>query len=196
MSSLLQQQMMMTQNAASGSLWSDDFSANTIANYTIRAQGATGTWAVTSGQMTCTLAGATQSILTPTGSSFTDGYVETDVTYADDGGIVARVADANNYYLLAFHDASANSGTPNTFTIYSCVGAGFTALASNVAIPGGWTRGTSKTFRLTLSGSSISVSIDGTVLSTVTDVNITAAGNYGLRDGINTVKFDALRAWA
>lgn len=161
-------------------LWFDNFSSNTLGNYNSAAQGTLATWGITSNQMVGT--GGTQAILTAKVVTFLNGYVQASVTYADDGGIILRSLDANNYYLLTFHDGSATSA-PNTYSIYKCVGGTFTPLSLNQPISGGWTRGVLKVFRFAITSSTLTVKIDDTLINTVTDSSLTSSGFFGMRNG-------------
>ena len=177
--------------ASIGNTFLDDFSSNTIANYTEFA-GTTATWAVSGGFLQPTTVSA-QSILTRNDISFKNGEVSASLTQADDAGIALRVQDVNNYYMVAISDASATTGTPNTVRLWKRVAGTFTALTPNIAIA--FVRGTAHTLTLRANGIGFQVDFDGANLATVTDSAIGTIGKIGARcNGSITPKFDSLSA--
>ena len=90
-------------------------------------------------------------------------------------GITGRAAPAaNTYYFVRWQ------GSVNSWQLYKVVAGTATQLGSNVADT--FTSG-SKTVRLTMSGTTISVSVNGTQIISQTDAVITAAGAAGVRGG-------------
>ncbi len=178
--------LLMARGALSGH--TDDFSSNTLSSYTEYADAAGG-WSIGSGVISCNTPLLTykQSCLTRNGVSFADGTVSCIITAADDAGMVLRLADNNNYYLVAISDASGGNGATNVVRIWRRVGGTFTGLTSGIPIS--FTRGTPHTLSFTATGSTLSVKFDGTTIGTVTDSAISASGKCGIRhdSGITTI---------
>lgn len=156
----------------------DLFDTDSTASYTQYAD-ASGAWAVSGGELVAT--GGTQSVFIRNGVSFQDGYVEADMNHAHDGGLVLRFQSNTSYYLLALSDDSGANPT-NNFRGFVRSGATFTdiSLLGNIT----WTRGTSKKIRFSISGTTLSVSVDGTQVASTTHSGITAAGGCGMRNNI------------
>jgi hypothetical protein len=72
------------------------------------------------------------------------------------------------------------NGTVNGWQLFKTVNASSTQMGTTV--PGTFTSG-SKVLRLTVNGSTISLSVDGVQLLSVTDTSITTAGKAGVRMG-------------
>jgi hypothetical protein len=177
--------------ASAAPITSDDFSSNTIGSYTARQDSGTPTWTIASGELTfgATLVG-TQATLTRNGFSAADAYVEADMGGANDAGLVLRLADQNNFYLLTISDDSGTNPTAN-FRIFKRVAGTFTQLGSSVNLA--WTRGTSKVIKFSIAGSTIKAFMDSVEQLSVTDSAITAAGLIGMRSNATGDAFQALR---
>lgn len=90
-------------------------------------------------------------------------------------GITGRAsAGANTYYFVRWQ------GSVNSWQLYKIVASTATQLGSNS--PDTFTSGT-KTVRLTLQGSTISASVNGTQIISVTDTTIAGSGFAGVRGG-------------
>lgn len=169
----------------SGSAGVDDFSADTLGNYTAYEDGAS-TWAITDGKLEG--GQANQSVLTRNGVSFVDGEVSCVTTRANDAGLVLRLQNVSNYYLLVFKDESSNTGGAGTVVIYKRVGGAFTQIGASAGIA--FTRGTSHTVVFRANGTSLQADFDGVNKLSVTDSAISAAGLCGPRgnapSGLNT----------
>lgn len=161
----------------------DDFSTDTSSQYTLTKDGSgSASIVVSGGQLyvdhTVAYVLGDQVSVTRNGTSIADGYVEIETDYQDDGGLLGRFTDQSNFYLAAVYDDSGRAGGIN-LRLYKRVAGGFTQLGSGQNFT--WTRGTKKTVRLTMSGTTISVSVDGTTLISVTDSSHTSAGKIGVR---------------
>jgi len=161
--------------ALPGPVWQDLFDADQLtAEYTSGGD-VVGTPAVSGGVLTYT--GGTQATLLKNNLLQQDCDIIINTDQAQDGGIVTRYQDANNYYLLALSDDSGASPASN-LTLYKRVSGTLTSLATaNVA----WTRGTSKSAKLTLHGSRLEAWFDGVKVISVIDTAFTGGG-VGLRN--------------
>ena len=168
---------------------SDVFDADTSAQYTQYADTA-GTWAISGGELVAT--GGSQAVFVLNGTSYTDVAIEADINTAGDGGLVLRVTNKSNYYLLALFDDSG-AIAPQNVRIYKRVGGTFTQLGSDVNIT--WTRGTSKTIRFQAAGTTLTAFVDGTQVLQVTDSSLAGPGGVGMRNNVsgNQSKFQAFR---
>lgn len=142
--------------------------------------------------LTINSTGASQGSLCRNGVWETNGSITAGITQAPDSGIVYRLIDVNNYYLLVVHDASA-SGTPNTLTLYKNVAGTFTSLGSSAI---SFTRGTSHTFKLSVSGTSLTGYFDGISVITATDSSLSGPGWLGLRHNGATATIFTSLSWA
>ena len=168
----------------------DAFDADSTASYTQIADSA-GAWAVSGSELVAT--GGTEALFVRTGISYTDCTVECDCNYAYDGGLVLRVVDSANYYLLKLSDDSGAAPSVN-LRIWKRVAGAFTAIGTSVNTT--WVRGTSKTIRFQVVGSVLTASIDGAVIITVIDTDLAGAGGVGMRNtggGSNLSKYQAFR---
>lgn len=163
-----------------GPVWEDIFDTDSLAEYT--SGGDPATWAIADGVLTGT--GGTQATLIKNNLLLRDMEIEINSDQAQDGGIVARWQDANNYYLLALRD---DSGEANNLQLYKCVGGSLTSLdTADVA----WTRGTSKLIKFTLHGSRLEAWFDGAKVISVTDTAL-SGGSAGLLNN-NATAFQVL----
>ena len=169
----------------------DDFSTNTIASYTQTQDSGSPTWTVSGGKMNTSGAFGTQAILRRNSFSQADASVEVDCSAADDGGVVLRFQDQSNFYLMALADDLSGIGSGNNIRVFKRVGGTFTQLGSTVNVL--WTRGTVKTFRFAMSGTTLTGYMDGALQFTITDSSIAAAGAVGMRAADSGVAYDAFR---
>lgn len=149
----------------------DSFDTDTSAEYT----SSDGTWIIGGGECVAPTS-ASQSVLSRDDFSVVDAYCEADCDKADDGGLVARYVDDNNYYLLAVRDDSAPDS--NNMQLFRRVSGTFTSLN---AIDFSWVRGNQHTFRLEVVGNSIRCYVDGFLIIDETDSGVSSAGSIGLR---------------
>lgn len=150
----------------------DDFSTNTIANYTTGGNSA-GTWSISGGALTA--AGGLQ--ITGLLNGLFSNRVRCKMTEAAAGGLILRYVDNNNYFLLEVEDASAAT-EPNTLSIWRKQSGAFTRLAGPIAIS--FTRGTEQAFDFIAIGSRLIAKMNDTVVATANDTNFAATGRAGL----------------
>lgn len=88
-----------------------------------------------------------------------DGWVETTSVKSDDGGLIVRFQDNENYYMLGFRDDDAPPprGERN-LQLYRRSGEGFEDLSLEDI---DWPRGTRRTIRLAVEGATLRVYVDG-----------------------------------
>jgi subtilisin family serine protease len=169
----------------------DNFDGTSLGAYTL--YNTTSAWSMSGGYLNSSAA-ARQSVAIRTGASIANGWVETVTDQASDGGLVLRFQSNGNYYLLAIRDDS-RFGYAN-LEMYKAAGGAFTRIAGPVDLS--FVRGGSKTFRFEANGSTLTASMDGTVVLQATDATY-ASGGFGVRHdntraetGI-TSRFDLLR---
>jgi len=156
---------------------SDNFAVPDAWNYT-NFYAAVATFAFTSGLVTANGSGGSQAILVRNDVLLADGVVAATATQCNDGGLVMRAKDLNTYYLLVVHDSAYAVGTPNRMVLFKNIAGTFTSLGTAVI---SFTRGTSHTFSLSVTGASLVAKFDGVTGITVTDSSISGAGMVGLR---------------
>ena len=154
----------------------DTFATDTTSLYTQYAD-ANATWAVSGGELVAT--GGTQAVFIRNGLSYTDVAIEADSNYAHDGGLILRFVDNSNYYLLTLSDDSGVLPS-NNLRIFKRVAGAFAQLGSSSDIT--WTRGTSKTIRFQVSGTTLTASVDGTQVMSTTDSAFAGPGGLGMRN--------------
>lgn len=174
--------------------WFDDFSSSgTLASYTPSADASGATWAISGGTLSASGGSTNQCALLYSGLTFGDGYVESEMTQSDNAGIVGRFFDQANFYIFIVRDASSVIG-PNQWDFYRRLGTTFTLI--NTGSLANWTRGTSRTFRLSLAGTgsgNIALADGGTTLATLSDASI-SSGKWGVYTyGPLVNQFDSLR---
>lgn len=142
----------------------DEFDGNSLSKYSHYSESGSG-WALLGGELVGT-GPAIQSVLVRNGVSMTDGWVEVESRYADDGGVVARYQSGTNYYLLAFRDDAAPSprGFQNLALYHRVPGAYHEFWSANVT----WPRGTPARIRMEMDGGQIRVIFNGEVVGIVT----------------------------
>lgn len=136
----------------------DPFDHNTLPSYTAFTDGGVTNWAIGGGELVGSGV-SDQGVLLRGGTTFTDGWVETASTRADDGGLVLRFAGPTNYYLLAFRDDSAEvpRGAQN-LAVYHRDGSAYNEMWNGNL---GWPRGSRHTIRFEAAGSKLRVYFDG-----------------------------------
>lgn len=173
----------------------DDFSANTLSSYTMSQDSGAPSASIASGTLTLTTpSGTANAVLRRNDVSIQDGFVEADVDYANDSGIVLRFQDNANYYLLGLSDDSGVNSAVNLL-MYRKVAGSFTNIGSTLNIS--WPRGTQKIIRFQAVGSALRAFVDGDLVLSATDSNIAPAGSIGMRGNYVLAgagnKFNALR---
>ena len=172
------------------SLNEDTFDTDSTAQYTQYADTA-GTWTVSGGEMVAT--NGNQSVFIRNGTSYTDVVIEADINHANDGGLVLRFVNNSNYYLLTLSDDSGANPTSNLRLFKRSAGT-FTQLGGADIT---WASGTSKTIRFSVSGTTLTASVDSTQVISVTDSAISGPGGVGMRNSTTLVgqqsKYQSLR---
>jgi hypothetical protein len=155
---------------------SDTFDSGSLAAYTEFADVAA-SWSIANGVVTGAGAGQ-QSHLIRTGVQFTDGWVEADMDYADEGGLALRFRDQGNLYLLTIHD-NGSLLSQRTVEMFKRVNGQFTLLAYGRSA--NWPRGQVRTVRFEAVGSLLRAYVNGVMIHEVADNSITQAGAVGMR---------------
>lgn len=163
-------------SVGAGGIGSDTFDSGSLDPYTQFAD-VPASWSIANGVLTATGAGQ-QSHLIRSGVLFTDGWVEAEMDRADEGGLVLRFRDQNNFYLLAIRDNGSLLGQ-RTVEIFKRVNGEFTVLAFGV--PLNWPRGQVRTVRFEAVGNSLRAYVNGALIHQVTDNSFTQAGAVGVR---------------
>jgi hypothetical protein len=170
----------------------DTFAVDSTTSYTQYGDTPT-TWTVSGGELLSGVGIHTSFIRN--GASYTDVAIEADMNYAVGGvGLTLRHIDVNNYYALFLSDDSGSDASGNV-RLRKRVAGTFSPVGTDTDII--WPRGTSKTFRLSAIGSTISVHVDGGLVISVTDTGVAGPGGVGLRSSAGatppTGKFQAFR---
>jgi hypothetical protein len=159
-------------------VWRDTFDADYLEKYSSGGDTAAA-WTVSGGKLIGT--GGTQATLIKNDLFLQDCEIEINIDQADQGGIVARYQDGNNYYLLVVKDDSGPAPTQN-IELYKRVNGSFIGLANaDITFP----RGTSKVVKFTLQGSALEAWFDSVKVISVTDTTYTG-GSVGLRNNSTT----------
>ncbi|HBC92572.1 MAG TPA: hypothetical protein DCZ10_06610, partial [Pelotomaculum sp.] len=154
-------------------VWQDAFNVDQLAEYTSGGD-VTATWVVSGGVLTGT--GGTQATLIKNNLLLQDVEIEVNSDQADNGGIIARYQDNNNYYLLNVRDDTGTAGI--NIRLFKRVSGVFTAIAGVDLI---WVRGTSKLIKFALHGSRIEAYFDGQRVISIEDTTF-SGGGVGLRN--------------
>jgi hypothetical protein len=163
----------------------DPFAVNSSANYTATsaAGGTVGTitWDTASSRLR--MIGGINTLLLTIGLTAKDVDLQCTIRDADLSGLVWRVLDTSNFYLLTVSDASSSGSAPNTLQLYKVQGGVFTLLVSTSIV---FLRNTYHTIRVTMLGGGITAYFDGQAILTFTDGFSYGSGGVGLYNTINT----------
>lgn len=169
----------------------DSFDTDTTSLYTQYADTA-GTWAVSAGELVAS--GGSQTVFIRNGTSYANAVAEVDCNYSNEGGLILRFQDVNNYYQCVVEDDSSSFPSQN-LAIFKRQSGTFTKLGTDINIS--WSRGTSKTIRFQVQGALLTAYVDGALVSAVTDTSFTGAGGGGMRkQGSDSSKYQAFRWYA
>jgi len=158
----------------------DSYTSDTITagNYTSTNEtgGATMTASVDdpNDRLVCT--GGTNALLTWSLGAFLDGDLNLVTNQSPAGGIVFRLLDVSNFYLVMVADASASTN-PGKLWILKCVAGTTTQIVSPTAID--FVRGDYHAFHIQVRGSALTAFWDGVQIATVTDTALPGGGNVG-----------------
>lgn len=165
----------------------DPFDVNSIGNYT-QSSDTAATWSIASSELSGV--NGAQSVFIRNGTSYADVKIECDINQAQDAGLIVRFIDNLNYYLLALSDDSGAAPT-QSLRIFKRVAGTYTQLA---VADFAWARGTSKTVRFAVAGTTLSALVDGTLVLSVTDSAFADPGGVGMRNNASTAsKYQAFR---
>lgn len=164
--------------SSSGAVNSDDFSTDTTSLYTMDKATGSPAGSISGGVLTINAStSGEEAAYTRNGTSILDGYVEADIDYAQDSGLVGRYQSYSTYYLMTACDDSGSNPSAN-IRLFKRVSGTYTQIGTaNIT----WPRGTQKTVRLSFFGSAIKALVDGVEVISVTDTGITSAGRIGVR---------------
>lgn len=139
-------------------------------------------WAVRGGVLDAGGSGQGGNIgLLASGSSWSDYTATFQADVVDNqAGWVVRGQDPNNGYVFILNDSADTAGTPNTLQEFDLHGGTYSSIGS-VALPAALASGSWHTVGTTVSGSTISVSLDGTRLTSLTD-SAYGTGSVGFRE--------------
>ncbi len=163
----------------------DGFDVDTSALYT-----AVGTWTYDVANSRVSSASSGASFLC-TALSSENAHVELTCSQGQQAGAYLRYKDASNYYYVDLRDDTSNVSA--NLAVVKRVAASNTTLVSLINLA--WTRGTSKTFLITMTGATIDVYMNGALATSITDpqASITGAGKYGLRSNAATNIYGSLK---
>jgi alpha-L-rhamnosidase len=168
-----------SSNSELNSIWYDSEYTDQLDS--APAQSLPSVWSVTGGVLD---AGGTEqgdNIGLINGGSSWGNYTASFQTEIVDNqaGWVVRGQDANDGYVFILNDSTDTSGTPNTLQEFDLHGGTYTSLGS-VALPASVTAGTWHTVSTTVSGSTLTVSLDSKPLASLTDATY-GTGSVGFR---------------
>ena len=169
-----------SSNSELNSIWYDSEYTDQLDS--VLAQSLPSTWAVNGGVLD---AGGTEqgdNIGLVTGGSSWSSYTASFQAKIVDNqaGWVVRGEDENDGYVFILDDSTDSSGTANTLQELSLQNGTYVSMGS-VALPSSVTAGTWHTISTTVSGSTISISLDGTPLTSLT-ASAYATGTVGFRE--------------
>ena len=141
-----------------------------------------GAWSVTGGVLQAGGDGASNGVgLLNQGSSWGDYTVSFGTAIVDNqAGWTVRGQDANDTYLFILNDSTDTAGTPNQLQELELQNGAYTSLGS-VALPSALTAGGWHTVSTTVSGSTISISLDNAPLTSLTATAF-GTGTVGFRE--------------
>lgn len=171
----------------------DTYASNTSANYTstYRTGGSSATPTFDTAFSRLLLSGGTNALYvlnSPTGISDVDVIIDMDES--DAGGCVWRYTDINNFYECVVCDASSNSGSTNTLSVYR-IASGARIVVATGSIS--FVRGVPHRIRITMLASVIVAYFDGIQVCTYTDASPLTGGKTGLRESGGIARFYQLR---
>lgn len=159
--------------------YDDSFATDTHTSYTqSNFSGTTGSWTWDTANSRLTGSGGSNGTLVyNTALTGADSLVNAIFDQCDGSGLVANYQSASAMYFLQIWDASG-SGTQNSAKLFKRSGGTNTQLGSTVTID--FPRGRYRIFILDIQAGTITVSMDGVILITVTDGSPLATGKSGL----------------
>jgi len=161
----------------------DSFDSNTSANYTNTSMngGSTGTVTFDTAYSRLILSGGTNQVEEYNALSFSDGYVECDMDWADTAGPVLRMQDTSNLYYLKIYDDQAVS-LQQKLQLWKNVAGTKSQIGSTASIS--FLRGTIHRIHFEISGTAITVNFDGIQVISTIDSSVAGPGKAGLFDNV------------
>lgn len=168
-----------SSNTALNRIWYDSEYTDQLDS--VPAKSLPGSWSVTGGVLRASGDPSGNPGLLTTGSSWGDYTVsfQTDII-ANQSGWFVRGQDADDGYLFILDDSTDTSGTADTLQEFDRHGGDYTSLGT-VTLPSALTAGTWHTVSTTVSGSTLTVSLDTKPLSTLTN-SAHSTGTVGFRE--------------
>ena len=169
-------------------LFLDTFDADSSALYTVINPKA---YTIAGGKLSFSAGLDTQTVWMPDGFSFADGKIGCILDQANDAGLAFRIVNSSNYYVAIICD-NLGSDVPSRQVagIWRQTAGSWTQLGAYISLPGGFTRGDTHQFEVTMSGSAFGLWYDGALLGTRTDATH-ASGRVGARANRSPVRFDS-----
>jgi alpha-L-rhamnosidase len=148
----------------------------------VPAQSLPGSWSVTGGALQASGPLGSPSVGLLNGGSSWGNYTDSFQTQIVDNqsGWFVRGQDANDGYAFILNDSTDTSGTPNHLQEFDVTNGNYASMGS-VALPAPLLADTWHTVSTTVSGSTITVSLDSTLLTTLTNSSY-ATGTVGFRE--------------
>src|SRR5260221_40231 len=141
--------------------------------------GAAGTATFDTANSRLILTGGTNQAELYNALSFSDGYVECDMDWANVAGPVLRWVDASHCYFLKISDDQGTN--PQTLQLFKNNG-GLAQIGTTVSI--NFLRGTYHRIHFEIAGTAITVNFDGIQALTATDSGVAGPGKAGLYQNV------------
>ena len=174
----------------------DDYEADHSANYTSTyiSGGAVAAYTWNTANSRLQIVGGTNALYVWNSTTTKEQVLDIITSQINQGGIIARYTDANNFYrLVIYDDASTVVGSRNTLAIYRRV-AGFEVQVGSTVTGLNFHRGKFYKFTFSLIGQVLTVLMDGIQVFTNTDSSgISASGKAGLYNNAGTAYYQSMR---
>lgn len=168
-----------SSNSELNSIWYDSEYTDQLDS--VPAESLPSAWTVAGGALQAAGSLGNDVGLLASGSSWGDYTAAFQTQIVDNqAGWFVRGQDVDDGYLFILDDSTDTSGAANTLQELVVSGGGYTILGS-VALPGSLTAGTWHSVSTTVSGSTITVSLDGSQLASLSDSAFTT-GTVGFRE--------------
>ena len=160
----------------------DDFDVASLDRYELHesSAGVESGWRVQNGMLRV-VGELDQALAIRQDVAFFDGWVETDVNYADDGGLVLRFLDNDNYLLLAVRDDATPEIPDRNIEIYQRRQGMFYSIATYGGVNIDWPRGVSRRIRFEARGEILRAFVNGVEVESAVLPAPHRPGNIGLR---------------
>lgn len=173
----------------------DTFDSNTASSYTgsSRTGGTFAAWTWNVLQSRLEAVGGTNALLflNAISGSTTDVSITFDMDYADQAGVFLRYQNSNSYYYCEICDSNASSNANTSIIKKWSFG---TAYNLDIYRPISFTRSTPHRFVFSVVGNTLTLTMDGTQVSTYTDSSSPIAnGQVGLQNASGSARFYQFR---